>query len=191
MAISNPTSIAIVRSKITVRKKVTSNTDTSLFGFFISERNVRHSLILYETIINTPARQAIGICLVNGPKKSKISNNTIAWMMPATGVRPPLLIFVMVRAIAPVTGIPPKTGTMILAAPCAISSVLELCLSPVSPSATVADSNDSIAPNIAMVNAEGSRRLIVSILKLIVSGPGREALIVKRSPIVSIPVIPK
>ena len=100
----NPTSIAIVRSKITVRKKVTSNTDTSLFGFFISERNVRHSLILYETIINTPARQAIGICLVNGPKKSKISNNTIAWMMPATGVRPPLLIFVMVRAIAPGNG---------------------------------------------------------------------------------------
>lgn len=46
MAIKRPISIAIVRSKITVRKKVTNKTDTSLFGFFIKERNVRHSLIL-------------------------------------------------------------------------------------------------------------------------------------------------
>lgn len=29
-------------------------------------------------------------------------------MMPATGVRPPLLMLVMVRAMAPVAGIPPK-----------------------------------------------------------------------------------
>ena len=76
-------------------------------------------------------------------------------MMPATGVRPPLLIFVIVRAIAPVAGIPPKKGTMIFAAPCAMSSVFELCLSPITPSATIAESRDSIAPNIAIVKADG------------------------------------
>ena len=43
-----------------------------------------------------------------------------------------------------------------LAAPCAISSWFELCLSPVTPSATVADSSDSIAPSTAMVMAAGS-----------------------------------
>ena len=59
---------------------------------------------------------------------------------------------------APVMGIPPKTGTMMLAAPCAISSVLERCLSPVTPSATVAERRDSMAPSIAMVKAEGSSK---------------------------------
>ena len=77
-------------------------------------------------------------------------------MIPAIGVIPPLLMFVIVRAIAPVTGIPPKIGETIFAAPCAINSVFELCLSPVTPSATVADSNDSIAPSIAIVKAAGN-----------------------------------
>ena len=45
-------------------------------------------------------------------------------MMPATGVRPPLLILVMVLAMAPVAGIPPKIGVTTLAIPCAINSVL-------------------------------------------------------------------
>ena len=77
-------------------------------------------------------------------------------MIPATGVRPPLLILVIVRAIAPVAGMPPKKGTTTFATPWAMSSVFELCLSPITPSATIADSKDSIAPNIAMVNAEGN-----------------------------------
>ena len=66
-------------------------------------------------------------------------------MIPAIGVLPPLLIFVMVRAIAPVAGILPNRGAMILAAPCAISSVLESWRSPITPSATVADSSDWIS----------------------------------------------
>ena len=77
-------------------------------------------------------------------------------MTPAIGVRPPLLMFVIVRAIAPVAGIPPKKGTTTFATPCAISSVFELCLSPITPSATIAESKLSIAPNIAIVNAEGN-----------------------------------
>ena len=39
-----------------------------------------------------------------------MSNSTTAWMIPATGVLPPLLILVIVRAMAPVAGIPPKSG---------------------------------------------------------------------------------
>ena len=50
---------------------------------------------------------------------------------------------------------------------------------------------DAIAPRIAIVKAEGSNKLIVSILNVIGAGAGKEALIVNRSPIVSIPVIPK
>ena len=120
-----------------------------------------------------------------------MSSSTMAWTSPATGVRPPLLMFVIVRAMAPVTGMPPKRGTMMLAAPWAISSVFESCLSPVTPSATVAESSDSMAPSMAMVKAEGRSRLIVSGLMAMRVGVGREALIWKRSPMVSRPVRPK
>ena len=41
-AMMSPTSIAMVRSKMMVRKKVMSRTVTSLLGFFISSRNERH-----------------------------------------------------------------------------------------------------------------------------------------------------
>ena len=40
-AMMSPTSIATVRSKMIVRKKVMSSTVTSLFGFFISATNER------------------------------------------------------------------------------------------------------------------------------------------------------
>ena len=84
----------------------------------------------------TPARQAIGMCFVSGPRKSRMSRRTTACTIPATGVFPPLLMFVIVRAIAPVTGIPPKRGDYDIRCTLAINSVLELCLSPVTPSAT-------------------------------------------------------
>ena len=141
-------------------------------------------------MISTPARQAIGMCFVSGPRKSRMSSSTMAWMMPAIGLRPPLLMLVIVRAMAPVTGIPPKIGTMMLAAPWAISSVFESWRSPMTPSATVAESSDSMAPSTAIVKAEGISRLIVSMLKASPSGFGSEALIVKRSPMVSIEVMP-
>ena len=119
-----------------------------------------------------------------------MSNSTMACMIPATGVRPPLLMLVMVRAMAPVTGMPPKNGTMMFAAPCAMSSVLELCLSPVTPSATVADSSDSMAPSIAMVNAGGSSSRIVSRLNEKPVGAGIVGLILYRSPMVSMASTP-
>ena len=91
-----------------------------------------------------------------------MSRRTTACTIPATGVFPAIVDVRIVRAIAPVTGIPPKRGTTIFAAPWAINSVLELCLSPVTPSATVAESKDSMAPRMAIVKAEGRRRFIIS-----------------------------
>jgi hypothetical protein len=46
----------------------------------------------------------MGIKAANFPKNKKMANMVSAWMMPATGVCPPFLILVAVRAIAPVAG---------------------------------------------------------------------------------------
>ena len=172
------------------REKVSRSTVTSARGLLSSARNVRQPLMLYDTTISTPARQAIGMYCANGIRNSRISSSTTAWTIPATGVRPPLLMLVIVRAIAPVAGIPPNSGVTRLAAPCAISSVFESWRSPVTPSATVADSNDSMAPSTAIVTATGNRFLIASQFSSGTAAPGRLGRIVKRSPIVSMPSIP-
>ena len=91
--------------------------------------------------------------------------SVIAWMIPATGVRPPFLMFVAVRAIAPVAGIPPKRGLAMFAIPWAISSVFESCFVPIIPSATTADSRDSIAARTAIEIAVGKSVVIVLILR--------------------------
>ena len=75
--------------------------------------------------------------------------------MPATGVRPPFLTLVAVRAIAPVAGIPPKRADATLAMPCPTSSTLDLWRLPIMPSATTAESSDSIAARSATVTADG------------------------------------
>ena len=56
-----PSSIAMVRSKSTVRKKVTASTAISLFGPRSEARTERHPLMLYEMTTSTPERQAIGM----------------------------------------------------------------------------------------------------------------------------------
>ena len=108
----------------------------------------------------------------------------IACIIPAIGVRPPFLILAAVLAIAPVAGIPPKTAEPILPTPCAISSILELCLSPTIPSATTHDNRDSIAASIAIVKASGTTSL--NILSDILGNAGVGILddISYRSPIV-------
>ena len=113
----SPNSMAMVRSKTMVRKNVSNRTVTSLFGLRSIAKNDRQPLILYDTTTSTPARQAMGIYCASGMRNRKMSNSTTAWTMPATGVRPPLLILVIVRAMAPVAGIPPKRGEAILASP--------------------------------------------------------------------------
>ena len=53
--------MAMVRSKSTVRKKVTASTAISLFGPRSEARTERHPLMLYEMTTSTPERQAIGM----------------------------------------------------------------------------------------------------------------------------------
>jgi len=75
--------------------------------------------------------------------------------MPEIGPTAPDRMLVAVRAMVPVTGIPPNRIEPILAVPCATSSQFERCLRPDMPSATTAESNDSIAPRSAMAAASG------------------------------------
>ena len=70
-------------------------------------------------------------------------------------------MLVAVRAIAPVAGIPPKTGLAMFAIPCAINSVFESCFVPVIPSATTALNSDSIAARTAIEIAVGNKSIIV------------------------------
>ena len=58
--------------------------------------------------------------------------------------------------MAPVAGSPPNSGDTMFAIPWATSSTLGWCRSPLIRSATVADSNDSIAPSMATVSAGAS-----------------------------------
>ena len=104
-------------------------------------------------MIRIAASAANGIILASGMNNSMISRRTTAWIMPETGVDPPFLIFATVLAIAPVAGIPPNKPEAILATPCATSSILERCLEPIIPSATTAESKDSMEPRIAIVKA--------------------------------------
>lgn len=62
----------------------------------------------------------------------------------------PARIFVAVRAMAPVAENPPKNTEATLPMPCEISSIFELCLSPVMLSATTQASSDSM-PALSML----------------------------------------
>ena len=86
------------------------------------------------------------------------SSRKTAWSMPATGPRAPARTLVAVRAMVPVAQMPPNSAEPILATPCATSSQLERCRRPVMPSATTADSSDSMAPSSAMASAVGQGR---------------------------------
>jgi len=73
--------------------------------------------------------------------------------MPATGAIARTATNVKNGGRTPVAGIPPNNGAAMLATPWATSSMLERCRPPIMPSATTAESNDSIAPSMAIVNA--------------------------------------
>ena len=91
-----------------------------------------------------------------GASSSTASSTTTACTSAAIGERAPERTLVAVRAIAPVAAKPPKKGATTLPMPCAISSASGSCLRPVMPSATTAESSDSIAPSIAIAKAAGS-----------------------------------
>ena len=80
----------------------------------------------------------------------------IACIAAANGERAPARMFVAVRASAPVAAMPPKNGHRMLPMPSAISSEFGSWRVPLMPSATTAAISDSIAPSIAIANADGS-----------------------------------
>jgi hypothetical protein len=63
---------------------------------------------------------------------------------------------VAVRAMAPVAGMPPNSGTTKFAVPCATNSTFGSCCVPLMPSPTTAESRLSMAPSSATVSADGS-----------------------------------
>ena len=94
--------------------------------------------------------------------------------MPDTGDVPPALTLVAVRAIVPVTQMPPNSAEPILPTPCATSSILERCLRPVMLSATTADNRLSILPSSVKATASGSTAMILSKARSGICGAGNK-----------------
>src|SRR5579862_150817 len=160
-----PTSTATVKSTSTVKKNAVNKTATSPAGARNRWRNRSTSLIFQATMTSTADNAGKGTRLTTGAKAKIIRNSVIAWIIPAKGVLAPVLILVAVLAIAPVAGMPPKKADPKLAIPCPTSSQLDLCLPPDMPSATIAESNDSMAANRAIVIASGIKCRNVATLK--------------------------
>ena len=88
--------------------------------------------------------------------------------------------------MVPVTQIPPNRPEAMLATPCATSSQLERCRLPVMPSATTAESSDSMEPSRAKAKALGSTAMSFSWLSSGRDGIGRVlGMPPKRVPMVS------
>ena len=114
------------------------------------------SAMFHATTASTPASAASGMYLANGAATSMNANRNTECRMPEIGPCAPARTFVTVRAMVPVTVIPPNRPEATLATPWATSSQLERWRRPVMLSATTADSSDSIAPNSANASASGS-----------------------------------
>ena len=117
-------------------------------------------------------------------KNTRTTSSTSAWVMPATGVRPPFLTFAAVRAMAPVAGMPPKSAEPMLPTPCATSSMLLRWCELIMLSATTQDRSDSMAARMAMVMPFGSWSLSSSTLSWGTWSVGRLLPMVYRSPMV-------
>src|SRR5439155_216756 len=79
-----------------------TSTPRSLFGELSSETNARHSLMWYATTIRIAASVAIGMSAAHLPATSVMTRSVSECTIPASGERAPFLMFVAVRAIAPV-----------------------------------------------------------------------------------------
>ena len=101
---------------------------------------------------------ANGMNLASGAATRMMTSSVRACTIPATGVRPPHLTLVAVRAMAPVAAMPPKSGLAMLAIPNAINSWFGLCRSSTMPSATTAHNRDSIAASNSCPAAVGCAR---------------------------------
>ncbi len=113
--------------------------------------------MFHATRSRSAASDAIGTKATSGARQRIDRSTTAECVTAAKGERAPARMFVAVRARAPVAAMPPKTGATMLPTPRATSSAFGSCLVPVKPSAMTAESSDSIAPSIAIANAEGKR----------------------------------
>ena len=77
-----------------------------------------------HTTTSTPASADSGMKLASGAATTMKTSTNSACIMPATGLQAPARILVAVRAIVPVTLIPPNTAEATLAIPCATTSIL-------------------------------------------------------------------
>ena len=126
-----PTSTATVRSASTVSAKVSSHTTRRSIRARSRPAISRHSPMFQATTSSTAASVASGTKAASGASaKHRRRQREGVDDRRRPGVRAPARMLVAVRAIAPVTGMPPTIGTTRLAMPCATSSALESCRSP-------------------------------------------------------------
>ena len=99
---------------------------------------------------STAARAASGMYSVNGRSHMTTTTRNRECTMAEMDECAPARTLVAVRAMAPVAAKPPKNTEATLPIPCEISSIFELCLSPVMLSATTQASSDSM-PALSML----------------------------------------
>ena len=142
--------------------------------------------MLKPTNSRMPASTLIGMLTASGASSSMNTSSVSACTTPAMGEWAPLRMLVTVRAMVPVTAMPPNSGVAKLAMPWAISSWLGSWRSWVMPSATRAHSSDSMAPRKATASVGPSRFWADSQSKLGSTGAGRLCgMPPKRLPMVS------
>ena len=77
-----------------------------------------------HTTTSTPASADSGTKLASRAASTMNTSTNNACAMPETGLHAPARILVAVRAIVPVTLMPPKMAEATLAMPCATTSIL-------------------------------------------------------------------
>ncbi len=94
-----------------------------------------------------------------GAASKMTATMTSAWVIAATLVRAPARTFTVVRAMAPVAGMPPNMPDAMLARPWPIiSRASDVLVDPVMASATLADRRLSMAARMATATAGPKRR---------------------------------
>ena len=88
------------------------------------ERKSSFSAIFQQTTTSTPANVDKGMKLANGPATNMKTRIKTACPMPEIGLHAPARILVAVRAMVPVTLIPPNIAEATFATPCATTSIL-------------------------------------------------------------------
>jgi hypothetical protein len=113
---THPAMIPKVCSSISVRPKVTIST-LALRQSRSRRRNSSFSAMFQHTTTSTPASADNGMKLASGTATSMKASTKSACAMPETGLHAPARILVAVRAIVPVTLIPPNMAEATLAMP--------------------------------------------------------------------------